>query len=390
MLSRRLFLKSSALIGCSAAAHPLLSTISFASAPGENRLVVIILRGAMDGIDVFQPYGDPELSKLRRNFSVGPDAGARDLDGFFALHSGLAPLMPLWENGELAFAPAVSVPYRDKRSHFDGQAILEAGTGLDMPQFEQRDGWLNRLLQEMPNTNSGTAYNVGIEDMRILSGSAKVKSWDPEATMKITPQAQQLLLRIYENDPLFHASGEAAVEIAAMEQAATTGKKESDGRTLARFSAARLNEDTRIASFSLAGWDSHANQSRVLDKALIRLSDAILTLRDELGKNWQKTMVLAMTEFGRTVRENGSQGTDHGTGGPLLVAGGAIKGGRALGAWPGLGEGNLYVERDLMPVSDVRAYAAWAIHDMFGISRDMLETTVFPGLDMGDRIRLLA
>lgn len=390
MLSRRLFLKSSALIGCSAAAHPLMSTISFASAPGENRLVVIILRGAMDGIDVFQPYGDPELRKLRQNISLGPDRGANDLDGFFALHSALDPLMPLWKSGELAFAPAVSVPYRDKRSHFDGQAVLEAGTGLDMPQFEQRDGWLNRLLQEMPGVSSETAYSVGLEDMRILTGAAGVKSWAPEAKMSITPQTQQLLLHVYENDPLFHASGEAAVEIAAMEQEATAGQKESDGHALARFSAARLNEETRIASFSLAGWDSHANQSRVLDRALARLSDAILELRDELGANWQKTTVLAMTEFGRTARENGSQGTDHGTGGPLLVAGGAIKGGQSLGAWPGLGEGDLYAERDLMPVSDVRAYAAWAIHDMFGIGQHILEKSVFPGLDMGERIRLLA
>lgn len=390
MLSRRLFLKSSALIGCSAAAHPLLSTISFAAVPGENRLVVIILRGAMDGIDVFQPYGDPELRKLRQNISLGPDQGAKDLDGFFALHPALSPLMPLWRAKELAFAPAVSAPYRDKRSHFDGQAVLEAGTGLDMPQFEQRDGWLNRLLQKMPGVNSETAYSVGLEDMRILTGAAEVKNWAPEARMTITPQAQKLLLRVYEDDPLFHASAEAAVEIAAMEHEAKGGVKESDGRALARFSAARLNEETRIASFSLAGWDSHAKQAQVLDRALSRLAETILTLRDELGENWQKTTVLAMTEFGRTVRENGSQGTDHGTGGPLLVAGGAIKGGRSLGIWPGLGEGDLYAERDLMPVSDVRAYAAWAIHDLFGIQRDMLETAVFPGFDMGSRIRLFA
>lgn len=332
MLSRRLFLKSSALIGCSAAAHPLMSTISFASAPGDNRLVVIVLRGAMDGLDVFQPYGDPELRKLRRNISLGPEQNALDLDGFFALHPLLAPLMPLWNKGELAFAPSVSAPYRDKRSHFDGQAVLEAGTGLDTQQFEQRDGWLNRLLQEMPDATSETAYSVGVDEMRILDGEAQVKSWAPEAEMLITPQAQKLLLRIYEDDPLFHASGEAAVEIATKEQIATKGKKETDGQALARFTASRLNEDTRIASFSLSGWDSHAMQKNVMKRSLPRLSDAILTLRDELGANWDKTTVLAMTEFGRTVRENGSQGTDHGTGGPLLLAGGAIRGGGAQSA----------------------------------------------------------
>lgn len=168
MLSRRLFLKSTALIGCSAAAHPLLNSIAFASAPGENRLVVIILRGAMDGLDVFQPYGDPALRQLRRSLSLGPDQGALDLDGYFALHPALADLMPLWRAGELAFAPAVSTPYRDKRSHFDGQDMLEAGTGTDLDLRQQRDGWLNRLLQHMPDARSQTAYSVGLDDMRIL------------------------------------------------------------------------------------------------------------------------------------------------------------------------------------------------------------------------------
>lgn len=389
-MKRRLFLKSAGLIACSAAAHPLMSSIAFAEAPGENRLVVIILRGAMDGLDVFQPYGDPHLRKLRHSLSLGPDKGAHDLDGYFALHPALAPLLPLWKAGELAFAPAVSTPYRDKRSHFDGQDMLEAGTGTDLDLAAQRDGWLNRLLQTMPNNRSETAYSVGTENMRILSGQAPSKSWAPGTRMDLTPQAQLLFQHVYHDDPLFRAAGDAAMEIAArgFTQDVAEGPNR-DVRALAQFAADRLNEETRIATFSLAGWDSHARQATVLGGALGKLADAILTLRNGLGQNWSKTTILAMTEFGRTARENGSGGTDHGTGGAMLMAGGAIRGGRSYGVWPGLAESDLYAGRDLMPTADIRIYAAWAMRDLFGTPRDVLERAVFPGLDMGQNPKFL-
>lgn len=392
MVSRRRFLKSGLMIGCSAAAHPFLSSIAFASAPGENRLVVIILRGAMDGLDVFQPYGDPNLRSLRHALSQGPDAGAPDLDGFFALHPALSGLMPLWRAGQMGFAPAVSTPYRDKRSHFDGQDMLEAGTGTDLDLHQQRDGWLNRLLQHMPNVQSETAYSVGLEDMRILDGAAPAKSWAPDTRLRLSAQGQRLLQQVWHDDPLFRQAGEQALEIAG---AGLTRTQEEAGptrdvRALARFAANRLNAQTRIATFSIAGWDSHARQAQVIERGLVRLADAILTLRDGLGPNWQRTTVLAMTEFGRTARENGTGGTDHGTGGAMLIAGGTVRGGRAIGAWPGLGEGDLYAGRDLMPVRDIRAYSAWALHDLFAIPRNVLEEAVFPGLDMSDNPGMLA
>ncbi|MAN55882.1 MAG: twin-arginine translocation pathway signal [Paracoccus sp.] len=392
MPSRRLFLKSAAVIGCSAAAHPWMSSMTFASTPGENRLVVIILRGAMDGLDAFQPYGDANLRGLRSSISIGPEQGAHDLDGYFALHPSLGTLLPLWKAGELAFAPAVSTPYRDKRSHFDGQDILEAGTGTDLAPGDQRDGWLNRLLQNMPGAQSRTAYSIGTEEMRILSGSAPAKSWAPQVRLRISPQAELLLRRIYEDDPLFHAAAEEAIEIAAedLTPAQGTGRPQRDASGIASFAAARLNEETRIATFSLPGWDSHASQARTLGRAFERLAAVILTLKTDLGRNWARTTVLAMTEFGRTARENGSGGTDHGTGGTMLMAGGAIRGGRMIGAWPGLAEGDLYAGRDLMPMRDIRAYAAWAMRDLFAIPRDTLERVVFPDLDMEENPRILA
>ncbi|KGJ04564.1 Uncharacterized conserved protein, DUF1501 family [Paracoccus halophilus] len=388
---RRLFLKGTALIGCSAAAHPLMSSMTFAALPGDNRLVVIILRGAMDGLDVIQPYGDPALRQLRRKLATGPDRGALDLDGFYALHPGLAPLMPLWKNGELAFAHAVSTPYRDKRSHFDGQDVLEAGTGNDLPVDRRVGGWLNRLLLATPGATAETAYSVGVEQMKILSGEAAHLSWAPRASLDLSAQAQLLLEHVYQADPLFRDAARDAIQIGAesMDMTRTQGPT-ADATALGAFTASRLNGESRIAAFSIAGWDTHANQEVVLGRALDRLAAAILALRDGLGANWGRTTVLAMTEFGRTVRENGSGGTDHGTGGALIMAGGAIRGGRAYGEWPGLGEGQLYAGRDLMPTRDIRAYAGWAMQGLFGIERDRLERAVFPGLELGEDPGILA
>lgn len=391
-MNRRLFLKSAALVGCSAAAHPLMTTMTFASAPSENRLVVIILRGAMDGLDAIQPYGDPMLGKLRKDLSGGPAAGAVDLDGFYALHPRLAPLADLWKGGELAFAHAVSTPYRDKRSHFDGQDLLEAGTGNDLPVDWQRGGWLNRLVQTMPGATSETAYAVGVEQMKILSGKAEHMTWAPDASLALSEQAQMLLEHVYHDDPLFRDAAQDAIRIGAeSEGAVPRGKGPSaDAAALGAYAATRLNGESRIAAFSIAGWDSHANQPQILGKALDRLVAAILALREGLGENWRRTTVLAMTEFGRTVRQNGSGGTDHGTGGALLMAGGAIRGGRAYGDWPGLGEGQLYADRDLMPTRDIRAYAAWAMRGLYGTPADTLEKTIFPGLDLGGDPGILA
>ena len=152
---------------------------------------------------------------------------------------------------------------------------------------------------------------------------------------------------------------------------------------LAEFAAARLRDETRIASFSINGWDTHLRQEGGLKTALGRLSDTILTLRTGLGPVWEKTAVLCLTEFGRTAHENGTRGTDHGTGGAMIYAGGALNGGHVLGEWPGLAEADLYNRRDLMPTRDVRAYPAWVMHDVLGINRTTIELSIFPGLEMG-------
>jgi len=387
VLSRRAF-----LIGCSAAASPLLTPVSFAQAAGENRLVVILLRGAMDGLDVVRPVGDPAYGALRPGLLATPGLA---LDGFYEMHPALGPLMPLWQAGQLGFVHAVSTPYRDKRSHFDGQDVLEAGTGLDVPVADQRDGWLNRMLQSVPGLSGETAFAIGRDEMRVLSGPAPVLNWSPAAALAVSPQSRLLLEQMYHADPLFRDATLEAIELANLavpdtatpRGAALSQMMEQGGRNsiraLAGFAAERLFNDTRIAAFSLGGWDTHRRQDITLRKSLGQLSDAILTLKAGLGPVWGKTVVIAMTEFGRTVHENGSQGTDHGTGGAMVLAGGAVRGGRVLGQWPGLDEADLYDRRDLLPTGDVRDYAAWALRGAFGIDRAVLEGKVFPGLTLG-------
>ncbi len=397
-MKRRAVLKGLGALGCSLAAHPLTTTMTFASMPGDARLVVIILRGGMDGMAALQPQFDPDFARLRPTLSR-EDAGAEVANGF-ALHPALEPLRPLWAAGELAFAPAVSTPYRGQRSHFDGQDMLEAGTGMDVPVGSVRGGWMNRLLSALPGAEAETAFAIGREVPLILSGAARISSWSPATRLDLTPQARLLLERIYAKDPLFHAASSDALDLAEslglseeigslgeqqmMAEGAMTDIRQADGAAqLAGFAAMRLRENTRLAAFSLTGWDTHRNQAGGVRRALGRLVTAIETLRADLGPIWGKTTVLAMTEFGRTAAENGARGTDHGTGGTMVMAGGALHGGKLFGAWPGLAEADLLERRDLTPIDDVRRYAAWALRGAYGVNAGLLEGTVFPGLELG-------
>lgn len=393
-MQRRFFLKGSAIFGCSAAAHPWLSTVTLAGSDGgrplgDHRLVVVILRGAMDGLDVLRPYGDGGYAGLRPTLAV-PESGVA-LTDFHAMHQGLGGLAPLWQAGSLGFVQACSTPYRDKRSHFAGQDQLEAGTGFDVPAGAVRGGWLNRLLQAMPDVQAETAYAVGREALPILSGAAAVRQWAPETTLDLSPQARLLLEQVYHDDPVFQQAAAEAFDLTAGgDMGAEVSGKLADIDRLVDFTATRLRDATRIAAFSLSGWDTHKAQGKALPRALQRLERVVLRMQEQLGPQvWGKTTLIAMTEFGRTARENGSGGTDHGTGGTMLLAGGALRGGRVLGRWPGLGEGDLYQGRDLMPTSDVREWAAWALRSGFGIDRSLLESAIFPGLRMGDDPALL-
>ena len=402
-MDRRLFLRGMGVLGCSAAAHPLMTTVTMAQGAGlgESRLVVVILRGAMDGLDVCQPVGLPDFAGYRPNIP----AATLPLSGPFALHAGLEGLHPLHAKGELAFVHATSTPYRDKRSHFDGQIMLEAGTGTDVRIGTARDGWLNRMLQTVPGLASETAYAVGREALPLLEGQARALSWTPDVRLALSSQSEALLAQIYHDDPLFADSGAEAMALSdrlsadGMEGRAAPATDATPNRVdrpipdidrLVDFAAARFRAETRIAAFSLSGWDTHRGQGGAIGAPLARLQRIVLRLRESVGPRvWGRTTLLAMTEFGRTVRENGTRGTDHGTGGAMLVAGGAIRGGQVFGRWPGIADGDLYDHRDLMPTTDVRGWAAWAMRGLYGFDRNVLERAVFPGLDMGDDPKLI-
>lgn len=374
-IDRRAFLKAGLALGCSAAAAPLITPLRLAAAPGEKRLVVIILRGGMDGLGVFAPQGERAWAALR------PRIGAPliDLDDRFGMDARLGALMPLWRAEELAVVHAVSTPYRDKRSHFDGQDMLEGGLS---EVGGARDGWLNRALALIPGARPEEALAVGREAMLLTRGDAVFRSWAPGERLALRNDERQLLTRLYAPDPLFAQAAELAEELSALEQP-------GDDQGVAAYAGRRLAEEARIAAFSLGGWDTHAAQGRALKRPLSQLSEALLALRDGIGAAWGDTLVIAMTEFGRTARENGALGTDHGSGGAAVLAGGAMRGGRIYGDWPGVSEGDLYEGRDLMPTEDIRRYPAWALSAMFGIGRGPLEAEVFPGLDMGARPRFL-
>ncbi|WP_294224462.1 DUF1501 domain-containing protein [uncultured Shimia sp.] len=412
VMDRRGFLGRGLAVGCSLAASPLMTPVSFAATGGENRLVVIILRGGLDGLDLLQP--DVAALKLMRPTLAARAPSGMELSEGMMLHAAAKPLWPMWQAGELAFVQGVSTPYRNKRSHFDGQDLLEAGT-TQLPSGAARDGWLNRMLQHMPNSQMTTAYAVGADPMLLSQGAADVETWSPDVGFVLSSQGARLLEMTMERDPAMAQAMQKAMALAGeggggvlemadssmmMDELETMmdAQMSPQGRgragahlRVAEFAAEQLRDAARVACFSIGGWDTHAAQSRTLKAPLKHLSDSLLALKAGVGeKVWARTTVLAMTEFGRTVAENGTKGTDHGTGGMMVMAGGAIRGQTVHGRLAGLEEVDLFQGRDLMPTDDVRRYAAWAIRESFGLDRSALETVVFPGMKLGDAPGLLA
>ena len=378
LLSRRSF-----LIGCSVAASPLLTPVTFAAAPSENRLVVIILRGAMDGLDVVRPVGDAAYAGLRPTLAADPGPALND---FFTLHPAAADLLPLWQAKELGFAHAVATPYRNGRSHFIGQDARENGTDSgDGTLTSAHDGWLNRAIGLIKGVTPDTAVSVSQQRLLVLEGANETDHWYPVTESPLSDQGRQLIAALNAADPLFAEPFAEATKLensaSGMEGGVPSGKMQY--AQLGTYVAQRLMGPSRIASFSFNGWDMHRDQKQAMANQLKGLSDAILAIKTGLGRAWGTTLVIGITEFGRTARENGTGGTDHGTGGMAVLAGGALKGGQVFGKWPGLGDSDLFENRDLLPTADVRSYPALALRAMFGVQAHGLESTVFPGLDLG-------
>lgn len=346
-----------------------------------NKLVVVIARGAMDGLSVTVPYGDPNYVPLRAGLAIaapGEANGALALGEGFGLHPALADLHNLYGAGQMRFAPAVALPVRI-RSHFDAQDVLEnGGEGLR----QQTDGWLNRAIVAAGGT-SLKGLSIGAQTPLILRGDAPVSSWAPGGQVRGGDRIASLLQDLYVEDPMLGqnlARGLATEELVSMEGDEARVRR-NDVQGLGR-AVARLMSDAEgadIVAISLDGWDTHAGQKAQLQTRLTGLDQLVTGLKDGLGEAWSRTAVVVATEFGRTARANGTQGTDHGTGSSLLLAGGAIKRGGPIGDWPTLADNRLFENRDLAPTLDIRSVFKGVLRDHMGVDRAALDARVFPG-----------
>jgi uncharacterized protein (DUF1501 family) len=356
------------------------------AAPGrEPRFVAVILRGAMDGLAVVPPVGDRDYAGLRGDLAIGA-AGhepALPLDGFFQLNSAMPGLHALYRKGEALIVHASATPYRD-RSHFDGQDVLESGLGG--PGLAP-SGWLNRAATSIPAGEgvrpvSGLAASPTIP--LILRGDAPTLSWTPPRLETASADTLKRLLDLYTHeDPEMANVLAEGVDLDALASGidvqAGRGLAASF-RSLAEGSARLLAEEggPRLAALSYDGWDTHTAEDGRLDNVLAALDGALLALATELAPVWRDTVIAVMTEFGRTARANGNEGTDHGTATAAFLLGGAVKGGRVIADWPGLAEADLYEDRDLKPTTDLRAVLKGVLRDHLGIASGDLSSKVFP------------
>ena len=355
-----------------------------AAGSGERRLVLVFLRGGMDGLSAVPAYGDPQYAPRRGALAVsvpGTPGGALDLDGHFGLSPYLVEMHKLYAQGELAVLHAVASPYRE-RSHFDAQNLIENGTARP---FGRDTGWLNAALSAKDKTG-GLALGQSIP--LVLRGPAHVGSWSPSAMPVPDPDLLDRLAMLYRGDPVLAPSLAAARESQAMlndrEAARGMGGGPQAVATLAKAAGEMLakREGPRVATIDFGGWDTHINQLgeySALTRNLRLLDRSVAALKSALGPAWKQTAVLIVTEFGRTVAPNGSSGTDHGTAGAAFLAGGAVRGGRVVANWPGLGEGALHEGRDLRPTLDLRALFKAALLWQLALDEAVLEARIFPG-----------
>jgi uncharacterized protein (DUF1501 family) len=374
--------------GASFTAWAYLPKFARAAGGRDPRLIVVILRGALDGLATVAPVGDPDYAGLHGSIALtrdGPHAAVM-LDSFFALHPSMPEFARMYRDKHAAVIHAVSTPYRD-RSHFDGQDVLESGfAGPGRVQ----SGWLNRALEGLPRGDrvmSGLA--VGPTTPLVLRGAAPTVGWALAALPQADDDTAARVVELYRHrDPALATALSQGLQLDKAAQGddmkAKPGLNNAGAmRTMARGAAKLMAADDgpRIAALAFDGWDTHANEGGPvgrLAQLLSGLDDALGEFERGLGELWRDTVVVVATEFGRTARINGTEGTDHGTGTVALLAGGAVKGERVIANWPGLKPAHLYEGRDLAPTSDLRAVIKGVLRDHLGLSERVLAESVFP------------
>jgi uncharacterized protein (DUF1501 family) len=376
-------------VGAGAFALPCLPGAVFAAAPGERRFIVVLLRGALDGLAAVPPLGDPRYHERRGALALKPPGeagGCLALDGMFALHPALAQIHPYWQKRELLFVHAAGNGYRT-RSHFDAQDLMESGLAA---KERISDGWLNRALALMRAGDRRVGLAVGGAVPLILRGAVPVASWEPAGGLRDgSPDFLSALTQLYAKDALLGPALAEGLKAQNFSQAVLAGNSAPEARgfgpkTFAPLAeaAARLvaaPDGPRIAVLEMGGWDTHVNEGAEtgrLAQNLAGLAAGLDALAKAMGSTWYETVLVAITEFGRTVAVNGNNGTDHGTASVLLVMGGRVKGGRVAGDWPGLAQ--LEDNRDLRAATDSRRVMKAILRDHLGLEPAPLDRAVFP------------
>jgi uncharacterized protein (DUF1501 family) len=373
----------------------------------DPRLLVIVLRGGLDGLGVVAPVGDPEWGKLRGDKGLALDGAtpALPLDGFFALNPAMPNFHRQYQAGQATVVHAVATPYRE-RSHFDGQDVLESG--LAKPGAADT-GWLNRTLAASEpgghvDPHGRQAFAVGPITPLVVRGPAPVMSWVPPKLPPVGDDTTMRLLDLYRHtDPTFARVLEERIGLAAIARAGGMTSEPGEERPViqgggiaqvrayfaeAAGAAAKFlvgAQGPRVGALAFDGWDTHVEEGAVkgrLANLLGALDGALAAVESNMGDAWHETVVVLVTEFGRTARLNGNDGTDHGTATVALLAGGALKGGRVIADWPGLKEADLYEKRDLKPTADLRAILKGLAEEHLCVNSGKLEAAVFP--DSGD------
>jgi len=399
-ITRRIFLLNSAFAAVGTAALPsFLARAAYGAAePGAKpkRLVVIFQRGAADGLNIVIPHGELSYYSMRPTINI-PRKSVLDLDGFFGLHPSMSAFQSLWNQKHLAIVHATGSP-DPTRSHFDAQDYMESGTpGVKATD----DGWLNRALHEMPPDRSAfRAIALGPSLPRILAGKEPAVAVNNVNNFGVggkNPKAAPIantFEAMYDNsvDAVLHGTGQETFDAVKMLKAANPGKyapapganypRGRFGDSLKQLAQLiKSNVGVQVAFADIGGWDHHVNEGNTqgqIANILGEFSQSLAALWVDLGDLAEDTVIVTMSEFGRTARENGNRGTDHGHANVMFVLGGPIRGGRVYGRWPGLDQSQLYEGRDLAVTTDFRLVLGELVSRYLG-NPDLRE--VFPGFE---------
>lgn len=407
-MNRREFIKLASLSTLSMFA-PGLAGWAFSNGMDEanKKLIVILLRGGVDGLNIVAPYGDPLYYSMRPRIAVakpGQENGLIDLDGHFGLHPALSPIMPYWQNKTLAFVHSSGSP-SPSRSHFDAQDNMESGA----PGIRSvSTGWLNRLVGALPSKSNSSLHAISIGPVlpRIMSGPANIatiaKSVQVNKSLLDRPVVASVFHDLYggRTDDLGKAFNEGMAahneineslskpddEAAMMDQeqkianrgAPLPNQNKAYGKQLAQLF--RKSPSIQVAFLDFGGFDTHVNEGTgkgQLANHLLPLGQGIADLIEGLGPMYKDTTIVVMSEFGRTAKENGNSGTDHGHGNVMWVFGGEVPGGNVYAKWAGLNAEALHEQRDLPTSTDFRSVLSYLMNNQIGVSKLTL-AKVFP------------